>query len=100
MRKSHPIVVFIASLLLLATTSAFAADVDSAPAGGTGSTPAVSGVVNINTAEAAQLALLPRVGPKAAQRIVEYRKEHGPFRKTSDLMQVKGIGLLTWSVGP
>lgn len=96
MRKSHPIVVLIASLFLLATTSAFAADVDSAPGAGSGSAPTVSGVVNINTAEAAQLALLPRVGAKAAQRIVEYRKEHGPFRKTSDLMQVKGIGEKTY----
>ncbi len=55
-----------------------------------------SGVVNLNTADAAQLALLPRVGEKAAQRIIAYRTEHGPFRKTSDLMQVKGIGAKTF----
>ena len=63
--------------------SAIAADSTSA-------TPA--GVVNLNTADAAQLALLPRVGAKAAQRILDYRKEHGNFKKTSDLMQVKGFG--------
>src|SRR5947209_5398365 len=50
------------------------------------------GVVNINTAEVSQLSLLPRVGTKAAQRIVDYRREHGPFKKTTDLMQVKGFG--------
>ena len=49
-------------------------------------------MVNINTADVAQLSLLPRIGAKVAQRIIDYRKEHGPFAKTSDLMQVKGIG--------
>jgi len=51
-----------------------------------------SGVVNINTADSAQLSYLPRVGAKAAQRIIEYRTQHGAFHKTSDLMQVKGFG--------
>jgi competence protein ComEA len=55
-----------------------------------------SGVVNINTADASQLALLPRVGEKAAQRIIDYRGEHGAFKKTSDLMQVKGFGAKTF----
>ncbi|HKR63985.1 MAG TPA: helix-hairpin-helix domain-containing protein, partial [Thermoanaerobaculia bacterium] len=51
-----------------------------------------SPVVNINTADASQLALLPNVGAKVAQRIVDYRAEHGAFAKTSDLTEVKGIG--------
>jgi len=50
------------------------------------------GVVNINTADATQLALLPGVGAKAAQLIVDYRKQHGAFAKATDLMQVKGFG--------
>jgi competence protein ComEA len=53
---------------------------------------APSGVVNLNTADAVQLSLLPRVGVKAAQRIIDYRREHGLFKKTSDLLQVKGFG--------
>ncbi|HEX9163760.1 MAG TPA: ComEA family DNA-binding protein [Thermoanaerobaculia bacterium] len=82
MRKSHSILIlgiFIATIC----ASAFAADVQSA---------APAGLVNINTADAAQLSLLPRVGMKAAQRIVDYRAQHGPFHKTTDLMQVKGFG--------
>ena len=82
MRKSLPIFVI---AFLIATMSA-AAMADTAPAA------APAGVVNINTADAAQLSLLPRVGAKVAQRIIDYRKEHGSFAKTSDLMQVKGIG--------
>jgi competence protein ComEA len=71
--------------------AAFAAD-STASGSSAAVSPAPSGIVNINTAEPSQLAYLPRVGVKAAQAIIEYRKEHGPFKKTSDLMQVKGFG--------
>jgi competence protein ComEA len=55
-------------------------------------------VVNINTADASQLALLPRIGPAAAKRIVEYREANGGFKRTTDLMQVKGIGDKTFEL--
>jgi competence protein ComEA len=48
--------------------------------------------VNINSADAAQLTLLPRVGQSLAQRIVDYRKENGPFKAPEDLMLVGGVG--------
>jgi len=48
--------------------------------------------ININQASAAQIAFLPRVGPKAADRIVEYRKAHGTFAQAEELMEVKGVG--------
>jgi competence protein ComEA len=85
MRKSLLIVL---SVVLIATISsaAMAADAQPVPAA------TATGVVNLNTADGAQLAMLPRVGVKAAQRILDYRKEHGSFKKTSDLMQVKGFG--------
>lgn len=54
--------------------------------------------VNINSADAGQLALLPRVGPSVAQRIVEYRKQNGPFKKAEDLMLVQGIGEKTYQL--
>jgi competence protein ComEA len=91
MRKSLQL--FTLALVMLAITApAFAADAETTPA----PAAAVSGVVNLNTADASQLALLPRVGAKAAQRIIEYRTQHGPFKKTSDLMQVKGFGQPAW----
>lgn len=87
MRKSLNL--FILTLVLLSLpTFANAADAEG------GSAPA--GVVNINTADASQLALLPRIGEKAAQRIIEYRTEHGPFKKATELMQVKGVGAKTY----
>ena len=55
-------------------------------------------VVNINNADAAQLALLPRVGPSVAGRIVDYRKQNGGFKKTEDLMLVQGIGEKTFEL--
>lgn len=54
--------------------------------------------VNVNSADASQLALLPRVGPSIAQRIVEYRKQNGPFKKPEDLMLVRGIGEKTYEL--
>lgn len=52
-----------------------------------------SGKVNINTASAAEMAqYLSGVGPSIAQRIVDYRKQHGAFKRIEDLQNVKGIG--------
>ncbi len=47
--------------------------------------------ININTAAAAELERLPRVGKKTAEAIVRFRDEHGPFRRPEHLMQVRGI---------
>ena len=55
-------------------------------------------VVNVNSADAAQLALLPRVGPSVAQRIIDFRKENGPFKSPEDLMLVTGIGEKTFQL--
>jgi competence ComEA-like helix-hairpin-helix protein len=53
---------------------------------------ATAGQVNINSASVEQLSLLPRIGPSVAQRIVDFRKENGPFKSVDDLMLVRGIG--------
>ena len=52
--------------------------------------------VNLNTATQAQLEALPGVGAKAAQRILDYRKQNGSFKKVEDLMNVKGFGEKTF----
>lgn len=49
-------------------------------------------LVNINTADAETLGTLPGVGPSLAQRIIDYRKEHGPFKAVDELLNVRGIG--------
>ena len=48
-------------------------------------------MVNLNTADAAQLQKLPGIGPGKAQAILRYRQEHGPFQTIEELMRVPGI---------
>ncbi|MEE9212033.1 MAG: helix-hairpin-helix domain-containing protein [Phycisphaeraceae bacterium] len=48
--------------------------------------------INLNTADADTLTLLPRIGPSLAHRIVEYRQQHGRFRAVDQLDLVRGIG--------
>lgn len=56
--------------------------------GGAGPQPKVS----LANATLEQLDALPGVGPVTAQKIIDYRTEHGPFRSVDDLDQVPGIG--------
>lgn len=49
-------------------------------------------LVDLNTAALADLTGLPGVGEARAKAILDYRTEHGPFRRTEDLMNVAGIG--------
>lgn len=59
---------------------------------------AAEGVVNVNTADATTLQLLPRVGPAVAERIVEHRESNGPFKTKEDLLLVRGIGDATFDL--
>lgn len=54
--------------------------------------------VNINNASLEELAQLKRVGPKYAERIIEYRDNHGAFKQVEDLTNVPGIGPKTVEV--
>ena len=74
------------SLLVILATAAVIA----ATGGVAASQP--SGVVNINTASAQELQLLPRVGPALAGRIIAFREANGPFRTVDEILAVKGIG--------
>jgi len=48
--------------------------------------------VDLNRATISDLVQLPGVGEVIAKRIVDFREEHGPFKRVDDLMKVKGIG--------
>lgn len=69
-----------AAILVLATAPAYA--LQAAP----------KAKININTAPAAELETLPRIGPKVAQRIVDFRTKNGSFKRIEDIMKVQGIG--------
>ncbi len=83
-RFTSPLILSVALALPLGATG-----------GGRSSKPApkaVAHAINLNTATATELVQLPHIGPKTAERIVLFRKEHGPFRRPEELMNVKGIG--------
>jgi competence protein ComEA len=48
--------------------------------------------IDINSADVETLMELPGIGEGIAQRIVDYRKEHGPFENLDELLNVKGVG--------
>ena len=48
--------------------------------------------ININTATLEELTSLKGVGEALGQRIIDYRKDSGPFENAQDLLNVKGIG--------
>ena len=79
MRKNRLIIIFLWIIVMLAVTAhaSWANDLKK---------------VNINKASIAELTQLKRIGPKIAQRIVDYRDTHGPFKMPEDIVIIKGIG--------
>lgn len=57
---------------------------------------ALTGTLDLNTATVDQLTMLPGIGPAKAERIVSWRRKHGPFRRTADLRRVSGFGFKTF----
>ncbi len=54
--------------------------------------PSVASLIDINTAPAEALQLLPRIGPVLAARIIEDRQAAGPYASLEELDRVRGIG--------
>lgn len=86
-RLRVPVALVFLALLVTMNLPALAAAADAAPVG----------KINLNTAESAELQLLPRVGPALAERIIEFRKKNGSFKSTEELMLVRGIGEKTFA---
>lgn len=84
MKATRSLLAAILFLAIAAAAPIFAADAE-------------PGVVNINTASAEQLALLPRVGPALSARIIAFREENGAFAAAEDLILVRGIGEKTFA---
>jgi len=61
--------------------------------------PAMTGVLNVNRATAAELQLLPGIGKRRAEQIVE-RREKKPFASLEDLGRIKGLHALVQRLRP
>jgi competence protein ComEA len=72
---------------LLYAASAFAAT-----EAGSAKTTGPTSPVDLNQASLEELTAVPGIGPTTAQRIVDWRTEHGPFESVDDLLKIKGIG--------
>jgi len=51
--------------------------------------------VDINTAAWTELSQIPEIGETLARRIIDFREQHGPFRRPEELLAVPGIGSRT-----
>ena len=76
-----------ACALALATACAVALAAQAAD-----SEPGLTGTVNVNTATAEELQLLPGIGAARAEALIELRKQRGGFKSLEQLKDVKGIG--------
>ncbi|AST56359.1 competence protein helix-hairpin-helix repeat protein [Thermoanaerobacterium thermosaccharolyticum] len=60
--------------------------------GGIGDVEKADGKININKATKEELDTLPGIGEVTAQRIIDFREQHGNFQKIEDIMNVSRIG--------
>src|SRR5215510_11413550 len=103
-RRNHPIRkrcheedemmtrILMAAILGVAVSAAAASAQNKATTPKAATTATATAPVNLNTATVEQLATIPGVGPKMAERIIDYRQKNGGFKKVEDLMNVSGVG--------
>lgn len=54
------------------------------------------GLLDLNTASKEGLEALPGIGPVRAQAIIDHREQNGPFTSVTGIMDVAGIGMVTY----
>jgi competence protein ComEA len=84
--------ILMAAILGIAVSATAANAQSKATTSKAAATATAAAPVNLNTATVEQLATIPGVGPKMAERIIDYRQKNGGFKKVEDLMNVSGVG--------
>jgi competence protein ComEA len=90
-RASNVAMVAALAILLLAWAPLSQSQAASPPKGDP-ARPAAQQQIDINRANVEELTTIPGIGTALAQRIVDFRDQHGPFGRVEDLLKVKGIG--------
>ena len=83
-------VFFLAVVLFGSLTGSFSDRLYAAPKAEASSQ--IGQVINVNKAGLEELQTVRGIGPALAERIIQYRDEHGPFKKLDDVTSVRGIG--------
>jgi competence protein ComEA len=92
MKIHRLIIAVLCSLLLIVSLSGTALSQAAETKTTTAAAQVAGEQVDINRADLEQLATLPGIGEKLAERINAYRETNGPFKTVDDLLNVKGVG--------
>jgi competence protein ComEA len=90
-RQRRLAVAIVTALALLAAAAA-SPSLAAGPADNKSGAASSKQKIDINRAGTEELATIPGIGKSLAQRIVDFRDEHGAFTRVEDLLKVKGIG--------
>ncbi|MDD5217031.1 MAG: ComEA family DNA-binding protein [Candidatus Omnitrophica bacterium] len=85
-------IVLAVSFLMTGMSLAFVERLDAAPNVSAEVQSTALSVVNINKAGSEELQTIRGVGPRIAERIIQYRDQNGPFKNPEDLAKVRGVG--------
>jgi len=91
-RLTHHRTIATALVVCLVALGAGYSALAKAPAEASAGPSGAGQAIDINRASVEDLTEIPGIGKSLAQRIVDFRDEHGPFKRVDDLLKIRGIG--------
>ena len=91
-KRVRRIAVCLSVSMFIGMIGAIASPVLAAGSAGTDGSSGKQVLIDLNKATELELTKVRGIGPALAKRIVDFRKEHGPFGKVDDILKVRGVG--------